>query len=377
MIASFVNSVIATVLLGAFGQVDADKEKKAASSIAGVYHLYVAEAPAGRPIAKMAITLRGKGFSVRGLDQPWSGEGRVDGANGFYNWIFEDGNSGKTTFTLHADGTLRGHVVGSGLNWKYVARKSIVSAQIAADPRGYIVAMREHDGEDGFIVLYESVSGQLRRRLPDRLSNSEIVAFSPDGDRLVTVGRDANDRTWNVNLGAAARGKKPGGDADLERAWAELAGADASAAYEALLAMASDSERAVALVRKHLQPATRLDAAELDRIIADLDSEKFATRQKANDALDKLGRPAAVALQHRLAKVTSLELKRRLTTFIDRYGVATLLPNELRAIRSLELLEHLGTPAAQGAIAELTKGEPTADLTIRAVAAKARLDRRR
>jgi len=49
---------------------------------------------------------------------------------------------------------------------------------------------------------------------------------------------------------------------------------------------------------------------------------------------------------------------------------------ELRAVRALELLEGIDTPAARTLIIHLAKGPPTADLTVRARAIKDRLERR-
>jgi hypothetical protein len=364
------------VLLTVVHPADAQRNVEAAApSVGGVYQLYPVGAENGSPIAKMLITWReDQYFSVRGLGQTWSGEGRIEEGKGFYNWIFENGDSGKTTLTVNADGTLNGHVVGSGLNWMYLARKSVVSSQIAADPRGYVVATRENDGEDSSLLLYEAVTGQLRRRLPGRVSASEAVAFTSNGSRLITVGPNVAERSWDVGLFAAAQSRKPASAADLDKAWGALTQPDAVAAYAALLALASSPEQALAIIRKHVRPVPRLDAAELERIIADLDSEVFTKRQKATSDLDKLGRPAALVVRHRMEKVSSLELKRRLANFASRYETG-LLPEEIRAVRVLEFLENFGDLAVREVVGELAAGEPTADLTIRAVAAKARLNR--
>ncbi len=94
-------------------------------------------------------------------------------------------------------------------------------------------------------------------------------------------------------------------------------------------------------------------------------------------ALEKLGRHEAPGLRGLAAKAESLEVKRRLTQVIDRLESGVLWPDELRAVRSLEFLENIGTTAACVLIGELAKGEPTADLTVRALSARGRLDRRK
>jgi hypothetical protein len=124
MVTLLFKSVLASVvMIGAVAQADIRKENDGpAKSIEGVYLLY--------RIEKFAITARrDKGFSIRGLDQAWSGEGRIDGNEGYYNWIFADGKTGRTTFTINADGTLTGQVRGAGLDWLYLARPSKEKAE--------------------------------------------------------------------------------------------------------------------------------------------------------------------------------------------------------------------------------------------------------
>ncbi len=95
-----------------------------ADSIAGVYVLYYLQDPGLGPVTSMAITARGEGcFSVRGLDQAWAGEGFLQGNRGRYCWRFPDGRTGQTEFAVNPDGTLTGHVLGSGQDWWYLARR--------------------------------------------------------------------------------------------------------------------------------------------------------------------------------------------------------------------------------------------------------------
>jgi hypothetical protein len=97
---------------------------KSYQSIAGAYVLSGWGDPGGTPVTRMVITARdGNGFWVRGSGQAWSGEGRVDGRRGYYNWVFATGEKGKTTFTINPDGTLQGKVRGGIAPWTYVARR--------------------------------------------------------------------------------------------------------------------------------------------------------------------------------------------------------------------------------------------------------------
>jgi hypothetical protein len=106
-----------------------DRARNTPKSIEGVYRLYRWEDQEGNPIRTMAITAEaGNEFSIRGLDEAWSGEGRVGGDSGYYNWTFANGQTGKTTFTINSDGTLKGEVRGQINPWTYLARRSMEAA---------------------------------------------------------------------------------------------------------------------------------------------------------------------------------------------------------------------------------------------------------
>jgi WD40 repeat protein len=247
---------------------------------------------------------------------------------------------------------------------------------IASDPGGYVLAAAQagrYDNEK--IVLFEVATGQIRRRFSDAVRETSALAFTPDGHRLVSVSYDTTGLVWHMNLLALARGRKPASDADLEHAWTTIAEPNARAAYDALLAFASNPERAIALLQNRLRPIPMVGAATFDRILADLEDEKFLTRERAANELEKLARVGVAAIRARLDKAKSREAKVRLTQYLDKYDSPKMTADELRSLRALEFLEHAGTPAALSLIAELSSGEPTAEFTTRASEAKKRLTR--
>jgi hypothetical protein len=61
----------------------------------------------------------GTSFRIQG--DRWDGSGNINGMEGYYDWRFLDGKTGRTTFTVQSDGSLIGHVQGSGINWVYIA----------------------------------------------------------------------------------------------------------------------------------------------------------------------------------------------------------------------------------------------------------------
>ena len=98
-------------------------------NIAGQYTLYREGDMFGKVEGHMRIIQNGNTFSIGIASRTgnpamdWQGNGEITGYNGFYFWRFDDGKQGQTTFTIDKEGNLHGHVQGSGINWKYVARR--------------------------------------------------------------------------------------------------------------------------------------------------------------------------------------------------------------------------------------------------------------
>lgn len=90
-------------------------------SISGVYQLY--DIGNGKRVTSMQIIQSGSSIQVRGIGQSWSGIGALSGHGGYYDWRFADGKSGRTNFQIGANGTLTGHVLGSGINWSFVGHR--------------------------------------------------------------------------------------------------------------------------------------------------------------------------------------------------------------------------------------------------------------
>jgi hypothetical protein len=94
------------------------------ASIEGRYDLYVDGHPEEGVRTHMEIFgQKGNSFSVRGIEQDWGGQGTLKKTEGYYDWKFGDGRTGRTTITVNSDGTITGHVSGSGLDWVYMAKK--------------------------------------------------------------------------------------------------------------------------------------------------------------------------------------------------------------------------------------------------------------
>lgn len=114
--------VAAGFLLGI--TVQAKEPAKASSeAIGGVYVLYEFGDQSEKPQGNMTITpWKGETFLIHGID--WAGYGKLQGQKGYYDWKFDDGRAGRTDFEVNKDGTLKGRVHGSGIDWVYLARRA-------------------------------------------------------------------------------------------------------------------------------------------------------------------------------------------------------------------------------------------------------------
>jgi hypothetical protein len=155
--------------------------------------------------------------------------------------------------------------------------------------------------------------------------------------------------------------------------WKDLAGADVRRAYDAVWALAG-SEAGVAFLAESLRPARKVDAANVRRLIADLDSEKFPAREAASRQLTALGEDAEVALRVALAQPRSAEAHQRIQKSLDAL-LESPPPDRLRELRAVWALEFSGTLTARKVLSVLSTGDPDARLTRDAAAAVARLAR--
>jgi hypothetical protein len=161
----------------------------------------------------------------------------------------------------------------------------------------------------------------------------------------------------------------------LERLWDELARPDRSTEGSTAFHLLVGAPReAVPFLTERLRQVTPVDPQHVARLVDDLGSDSFETRQKATEELRSFGRVAEIALTKTLAAKPSLEVQRRLE---DLLKVAYRLPpTEQRAAGALTVLEHLGTAEAHQAIEELARGTPDAWLTEEAKVALRRLEMR-
>jgi WD domain, G-beta repeat len=226
--------------------------------------------------------------------------------------------------------------------------------------------------DDDKVRVWGPLTGARLHTLAGHRGAVASLAFSPDGKLLASGSNDTTVLLWDA--ARLRRGAPPGGvaagAADLEARWANLNRADAARAHRSMRELIATPRPTVALLEKRLRldPVGPKRAAKL---LADLDSDDFATRQKASRDLAALGTAAEPALHRALAGKPDLEARRRIEGLLR-----ALEGQHTGVLRGVEVLERLDTAEARKLLAALARGEPEARLTREAKEALGRLSRR-
>jgi hypothetical protein len=139
--------------------------------------------------------------------------------------------------------------------------------------------------------------------------------------------------------------------------------ATTGAAYRAIGALAANPDEAVALLNGRLHPLSEAEARPVRRLLADLGSEDFATREKGTRELHKLHAEWLPLFHAALVKRPPLEVHRRIDRLLADPRKTRWSSDMLRRLRAVQVLEEAGTPEARRLLRRLAKGVPEARLT--------------
>jgi WD40 repeat protein len=246
-----------------------------------------------------------------------------------------------------------------------------VQGEIAVSPNGQLLV---HRRSGGAIAIWD-VRGQKEvGQLTGHQADVNVLAFSADGKSLASGSRDTTVLLWDMTK-LAAGAKQPAAKLDAAARWSDLLGTDATRAFDAICAFAAAPGESVAFVKDRVRPAAPADAEKVERLIAALDSPRFAERKKASTDLEQIGESAIPLLRKALEADPTPEARKRIEELLKKTDSRAPRGELLRFLRVVEVLETIGSAEAKAALQALAKGTTDASLTRSAQAALERLGR--
>jgi WD40 repeat protein len=207
-------------------------------------------------------------------------------------------------------------------------------------------------------------------------TSGTALCFSPDGRRLAVGHWDATVLIWDasrpdVNVPPLTR-------AEVDSLWTDLAAPEAKTGWNAVFRLTDSPTESVPYLMERVTAVKELAAADAARLLADLDSPAFRTRELAAKRAKDWGEPARMVLEAALKGKPGADLHQRLESLAAALSWSHPPgPDELRRLRAMVVLEQAATKEARGKIADLAKGLPGARLTEEARRAEVRLASRK
>jgi len=228
---------------------------------------------------------------------------------------------------------------------------------------------------DGAVRLWEAATGSPIAALRGHEGPVYAVAFAPDGKTFCSGGQDAQILVWSLaELSGVC--EPPSSPAQMQALWRQLADANAAVGFRARQALEAAGSAAVAVLAERLKVPSTPPGDHVRQLIADLGADRYATRNKAMDKLRDLGPLVQSQLEQAREHHVSAEVRQRAQQLLDVIR-APWPPSarELRAIRAVAVLEHVGGENARAALARLAAGPEGLPLADHARAALKRMDK--
>jgi len=257
----------------------------------------------------------------------------------------------------------------------FEGHQSAVSG-LAFSPDGRMLTSGSYDRS---VRLWETASGQQIKAWPGHLGPVTAVGFLPGGRVVASGSADTSILFWDAT-GRSGSGKLPTlkiAAGDMEGLWQELAKEDVSRAYQAFWALVAGAADAVPLLEGQKR-VFLVDPDHIQKLLRDLNDNKFAVRERAHGELAKYGRWIEGVLDVARKNPPSEEVRRRVEKLLNQLqvkGSISLAQERLRARRLMGVLEQSGSPVARELLQKLARQAAEADLRGEAQASLARLEK--
>ncbi|HYV35389.1 MAG TPA: WD40 repeat domain-containing protein [Gemmataceae bacterium] len=288
--------------------------------------------------------------------------------------------------------------VAAGKVVRSIGRDNVEAFAVSPDGRTLATFERSADFKNQSILLWNLSTGVeqcqiAQNKFPGQALQNDGMRFTPDGRGLlvythsglgiwevatgqnrVTIGggggtgftksgRLVCSQGPNCVLVWDLTGRNQGGPLDktpisndeMAKLWTALHG-DADQSYAAIWRLAGVPEQTVTFLSQKIQDLEAPNPNRVANLIADLDSDKFATREKAMAELPKYGSQALKETKAALAKSPPLEMEIRLKALLPKLRDYPTSAEEVEAFRVVEVLEQCATPKARNLLEKLETG---------------------
>jgi WD40 repeat protein len=233
------------------------------------------------------------------------------------------------------------------------------------------------------LELWDLASGTVlvRHAAPGRFwgsfgpSFASSMAVAPNGRTVATGHADTTILVWDLAPLAATARSAPLTDNQQETLWTNLAGEHGGRALTSVARFVAAPDQAVRLLRDRLHATKPPPADDLRRLLADLDDGEFARRESATKRLAEFGDSAEAALRQTLQGQLSLEARRRIEGLLAAPRIVRTSEGR-RELRAIRILEQVASSDAKKLLEVLAGGAADARQTRAAKAALERLARR-
>jgi HEAT repeat protein len=248
-------------------------------------------------------------------------------------------------------------------------KEACATLEFSADGRFLALGM-----QDGVVKVLHVVDGKEIANFEGHRERIRSLAFGAEAATLISADAGGNLLVWDTREAVRKARQHIELDADETlKHWADLANPGRSIAYRAIGSLSASPRQILAMLKDQLQPAKGVDDARIDKLIGDLESDDEQLRTKALTELGMIGERAQPALKSVLEGDPSPQMREQVEKLIRWLSPTNPMPEALREIRAIEVLENLGTPEARSFLQELAKGTRGARLTREATAALKRL----
>jgi hypothetical protein len=273
------------------------------------------------------------------------GEPRCHCEGNFYNMVALIFSPDCKTFaSIAEDCTIRIWEAETGGLRTKLGKSDVPPSALAFSADGKLLACGYSDGT---IRLWRVSDWKEMIQYTGHLGCVTSMEFSLDGAHLVSGGIDTTVIVWEIP--AQSRNGAPVGflikGADDE-VWDDLGSANASLAFTKMNILRLSPNDAIRICEERLTSIGSTACLRIDKWITDLDDNDYTVRSRALGQLRCAGEYAKESLERATGKSCSLEQRLRIDSLLDRIKKLPSGPALLQGLRSIEVLEGIGSREA-------------------------------